>query len=1136
MKLRNIVASFLAVAAMTVSCVDELSGSLSLIKLDQSTIMLPEQGGSATIMVTAETDWSVDTTTVPAEVTVSPLSGTSGETKMTISTEGGSADDIAANIVIKAGHQKQFIKFYQPGDPSLKPQYEEFTAGDYWIMAKEEDKWFVLKSTGVGIDDDSYSYIYSEPAIVGEDGSLSSTAATVYTFEAVEGGFIIKDPNGGYLYQVAKYDNFYLTADKAKASVWTVEQISDDEFMIEISESSKWMQYSTSYDSAGAYGSAKEDRVLPKLVKAEAPSVDPFVIEETEFSLPIEAGEFVVNMTCLNEGFEIVPSADWVALKGMTSEAGEYVITFAYSANEGPARAATIDFVSGEETITVAVDQEGSIMDMTVADFLAAEEGVALYKLTGKVANLQTGDYGNFDLVDATGSVYVYGLTATPVEKNDKSFPTLGIKEGDIVTLIGTRTSYNGAPQVGGPAYYVSHEGHTEATVAEFLAAAEDDTWYMLSGTISDIVMDKEDPTIQSPYGNFNITDETGTVYVYGLTVAPVAKNDKSFPSLDLKEGDVVTLIGKRTSYGGVPQVGGPAYYISHEAGAAVEYSLDGKQWIAEMDGMQVLFDFGLAEEGMLAIALPTMDGTGFGLHMAGIYEIQKTDAVSGVVSGLWYDWENEETYDELEIPYSELGEASVKLVCETVFGISDPVAFTAVENPYEIQVEGSGDGPEGAIPNGDYWFTNGGKVMAPMAEGATSGVMPANDLINGASTAKNIFTLTYDPDMSYYTIQDSYGRYLGNESWGNDISLTTVLPSGEDYAYYLWSVDTGFDDGTFDIYNAASYNGFAYSAADNNWYLDPVAYETDGIRPTLVLAENPVDEPVEPEVPSFEAGQYFVMDGKGKVVSPIAESATYGYWNVQAAVEDAGSYIGYAENVFTIAAVDGGYTIQDVYGRYHYMTTYNSFSVSKSTQSDNSHVWTITLQDDGTYAIVNTVSGKTVQFSSYGNYAPYTDVTGALPYLVKADKIAEKPEVPDTEAAKYATTVTCKTVSSAYTDGVANVNGVPDVYTLKLGTSKLNGKATITLPAGTTEVTYYAVGWKGTSAQLQFSVAGSVVGTQSLAANTGATGSSPYTMTVSDSDHYTFSLGSVLEADTEVTVETTGSAYRAIIFGIQAK
>ena len=33
-------------------------------------------------------------------------------------------------------------------------------------------------------------------------------------------------------------------------------------------------------------------------------------------------------------------------------------------------------------------------------------------------------------------------------------------------------------------------------------------------------------------------------------------------------EGDVVTLVGKRDSYNDQDQVGGPAYYISHEAGA----------------------------------------------------------------------------------------------------------------------------------------------------------------------------------------------------------------------------------------------------------------------------------------------------------------------------------------------------------------------------------------------------------------------------------------------------------------------------------------------------------------------------------------------------------------------------------------
>ena len=564
------------------------------------------------------------------------------------------------------------------------------------------------------------------------------------------------------------------------------------------------------------------------------------------------------------------------------------------------------------------------------------------------------------------------------------------------------------------------------------------------------------------------------------------------------------------------------------------EYTLDGKQWLLQAMNTYVLVDLGLYEEDAMVIALPAMDGSGFACYMYGTYEIEKTDAKSGNIIFTQYDVEFDEFMDPVAYPYSELSESVVYVSMENVLGDATPLPFVAVEEPYEIMFDnlGGGDGPSGAIENGEYWFFNGEKVMAPLAEGVTTGTLPAGNVISGASTEKNIFTLTYDPDWSYYTIQDSYGRYLGQTDETGNITVTDVLPTDDTYAFYLWAVETGYGEAC-SIYNAAYYYDITYSAADNNWVLVDGGYETPSILPTLVKAENPVEEPVEP---SFEAGQYFIMDGKGKMVSPIAEGSTYGYWNVTPAVEDGDAYIGYAENVFTIAEVDGGYTIQDVYGRHHYMTTYNSFSVSKNTQSDNSHVWTIDLQNDGSYAIVNAKTGKTVQFSSYGNYAPYTDVTGALPYLVKADKVAEKPSAPEEEVAQFATNVKCTTVSSAYTDGVATVNGVADVFTLKLGTSKLNGKATVTIPAGSTEVTYYAVGWKGTSAKLQFSVGGSVVSSQSIAANTGATGNSPYTMTVADSDHYTVSFGAPLEADTEVTVETTGSAYRAILFGIQAK
>ena len=79
-------------------------------------------------------------------------------------------------------------------------------------------------------------------------------------------------------------------------------------------------------------------------------------------------------------------------------------------------------------------------------------------------------------------------------------------------------------------------------------------------------------------------------------------------------------------------------------------------------------------------------------------------------------------------------------------------------------------------------------------------------------------------------------------------------------------------------------------------------------------------------------------------------------------------------------------------------------------------------------------------------------------------------------------------------------------------------------------------MGWKGTSATLKFSVGGSQITTQAIKANDGATGNAPYTMTVADTDRYTVSFDAALAADTDVTVETTGSAYRAIIFGIQAQ
>ena len=226
-------------------------------------------------------------------------------------------------------------------------------------------------------------------------------------------------------------------------------------------------------------------------------------------------------------------------------------------------------------------DEPDELKEVSIKEFLDAEPGDGVwYQLTGEITDIASDVYGNITIKDETGSVYIYGLTATKqTGGNDKSFGSIGLETGDIVTLATLRDEFKGEPQGGGnqnPAYYISHEEGQgggdepddptvkEVTIEEFIAAeVSDNVWYQLTGTILSIDNDY--------YGNITIQDETGSVYVYGLTKTKVDKNDNSFSSIGLSEGDIVTLVGTRDEHNGEAQVGGPAYYISHEEGELPE-------------------------------------------------------------------------------------------------------------------------------------------------------------------------------------------------------------------------------------------------------------------------------------------------------------------------------------------------------------------------------------------------------------------------------------------------------------------------------------------------------------------------------------------------------------------------------------
>ncbi len=111
-------------------------------------------------------------------------------------------------------------------------------------------------------------------------------------------------------------------------------------------------------------------------------------------------------------------------------------------------------------------------------------------------------------------------------------------------------------------------------------------------------------------------------------------------------------------------------------------------------------------------------------------------------------------------------------------------------------------------------------------------------------------------------------------------------------------------------------------------------------------------------------------------------------------------------------------------------------------------------------------------------------------------------------------------------------INGdATEYYALKLGTSSKSGSATVTLPAGTTAVKFYAYAWKDKTATLTFTAGGQTVGTQALTANSGCNYNSPYSLVnVVATDEYTIPVSGVT-ADTEVTVSADK---RAVIFAVK--
>ena len=504
MKLKYFI-SFFALVVLLSSCSDDDSMTLlDEIQVSSSYVAIDEAGGSNTITLNAKEAWSFDEAELPEWLTVSPMAGGAGETKVTF-TAPAAPDGRTAVLHISCADKSQTVNVIQ-GLSTVS----EATCAE--VISGPESKTYRVTGTVTRIVNTTYGnwYLADETGEIYIYGTLDSKGGTKnFLSWGLEVGDIITVEGPKTLYN------------------GTVELV--DVTVINIQKS---------------------------LVKVEG--YDP-----EDATIPVEGGNVSVNLTCkTNNGISVeIPedAKNWLGIVSITGGANP-VVTFHAGANAGGDRSTTVVFKttddSGKEyTAQATINQKGSIVEMSIADFLAepVENNNTLYRITGIITSVAKAEYGNVYIRDWSGEVYVYGIG----QKGD--FEAAGLKAGDIVTLVGKRGQYKGTDQLMNTTLE-DFKPVTSVTIEEFLSKEDNpNVYYMVTGTVDEIV--------RADYGNLYLKDATSRVYVYGTYPGWGATGDNRkncLENLNITVGDELTVIGVKSTYNGTPQVANGIYF-SHE-------------------------------------------------------------------------------------------------------------------------------------------------------------------------------------------------------------------------------------------------------------------------------------------------------------------------------------------------------------------------------------------------------------------------------------------------------------------------------------------------------------------------------------------------------------------------------------------
>ena len=508
MKLKYFFPFFVAViAAVFTSCSDDNDPTyLDEIRVSQSYVSLKTSGGSASIDVVANGNWTVSD--IPNWLTVSP---TSGSGNGTITFSAGEGEGRTAEVLITCEGKVQRINIIQGIATVSNATCAEILAGP-----------------------DSKTYRVT--------GTVKSIANTTY------GNWYLDDGTGEvYIYGT-------LDAKGAEKNFLSLGIEVGDQVTVEGPK--------TTYNGTVELVNVTVIKIEKSLIKCDSLTVGGVKSD----ILPIEGGDIVANLTCKGVGVAVeIPenAQSWLGVVSSTV-GGNPTVTFHAAPNAGGDRNATVTFKTTdgkkEYTSQATINQVGAILEVPVSDFLAAEVGDTQFRITGVITELYASDKQgkSFYVQDYSGKMLVYRA---------EGFIEAGAKVGDIVTVVGKRGAYKDSPQMVEGKFEALKYAVTEVSLADFLTKEDSkEVYYMVTGTVKDLLSDKGE---ENDYGNLHITDGTNDLYVYGCYSGYGAQGDarKGFVKAEnIEVGDKLTIIGYKSTYKGLIELCGGIFFAHEKA------------------------------------------------------------------------------------------------------------------------------------------------------------------------------------------------------------------------------------------------------------------------------------------------------------------------------------------------------------------------------------------------------------------------------------------------------------------------------------------------------------------------------------------------------------------------------------------